>query len=128
VLVWLNRPDEAIASAEYAIRLSPHHEFAFSFYLALASAHMATGRYEEALSWADRALRENAGVVALRLKLCLCGHLGRSEEARKCLCLLREMHSEPTVAGVMRDIQRGLSPERARHYADGLRKAGLPEE
>src|ERR671920_408961 len=87
VLFWLDRLDEAIASAEHAIRPSPLHQNAFGSYTALALAHAAAGRYEEALMWADRALRENSGVVALRIKLSVLGYLGRPEEAEKCLRL-----------------------------------------
>jgi len=128
VLGWLNRNDEAVLSAEQAIRLSPEHEFAFMFYQAFAAAHMGAGRYEEALLWADRAVRANSGAPALRVKLSLCGHLGRLEEAEKCLRLLREVHPEPTVAAMMSELPKGLSPERAALMAEGLRKAGLPEK
>ncbi len=127
VLTWLNRPDEAIAAAERAIRLSPNDPTVFASYLALSLAHFAAGRYEEALSWADRALGRNAGLAALRLKLSLCGHLSRREEASECLQRLRETYPEPTVAAVMRDVAKGMSPEVAAHIAEGLRKAGLPE-
>ena len=127
VLGWLNRPDEAILSAQQAIRRSPQNPNAFVFYTALAGAHMAAGRYEEALPWADRALRENSGAVALRLKLSLCGHLRRFEEAEECLHLLREIHPEPTIAGMMGDLPKGLSSERTARFAEGWRKAGLPE-
>ena len=127
VLAWLNRPDEAIAAAERAIRLSPNDPTVFTSYIALSLAHLAAGRYEEALSWADRALGKNAGLPALRLKLSLLGHLGRREEASECLQRLRETYPEPTVAAVMRDVAKGMSPEVAAHIAEGLRKAGLPE-
>ena len=94
---------------------------------ALCVAHLAGGRYEEALSIADRALSRNAGVSALRLKLCLLGHLGRHEAASECLRRLSETYSEPTVATLMHDMPKGQSPELAAHMAEGLRKAGLPE-
>jgi tetratricopeptide (TPR) repeat protein len=131
VLAYLNRPDEAIIAAERAIRLSPNDPTAHhSSYLALSLAHLAAGRYEEALSWADRALGSvrNAGLPALRLKLSLLGHLCRREEASECLQRLRETDPEPTVIAVMRDLAKGMSPEVAAHLAEGLRKAGLPEE
>ena len=128
VLGWVNRNDEAVLSAEQAISLSPDHEFVFMFYHALAIAHMGAGRYEEASLWADRAVRANSGAPALRVKLSLCGHLGRLEEAEKCLRLLREVHPEPTVAAMMSELPKGLSPERAALMAEGLRKAGLPEK
>jgi tetratricopeptide (TPR) repeat protein len=130
VLAWLNRPDEAIAAAERGIRLSPNDPIVFPHgsYLALCLAHLVAGRYEEALSWADRALGSNAGLPSLSYKLSLCGHLGRREEASKCLQRLRETYPEPTVAAVMRGLGKGVSPEVAAHIAEGLRKAGLPEE
>ncbi len=127
VLNWLNRPDEAIAAAERAIHLSPNDPTVVVAYVALCSAHLATGRYEEALSWADRALGSNAGLGALRLKLILCGHLERREAARECLQRLRETYPEPTVAAVMCDLPKGYLPEVAARFAEGLRKAGLPE-
>src|SRR5439155_2278979 len=128
VLNWLNRPDEAIAAAERAIGLSPNDPFIVIAYNGLCVAHLAAGRYEEALSWADRGLGSNIGVSALRLKLSLLGHLGRREEANECLQRLRETYPEPTVAAVMRDMPKGMSPELAARIAEGLRKAGLPEE
>ena len=128
VLNWLNRPDEAIVAAERALRLSPNDPFVLISYNALCVAHLAAGRYEEALSWVDRALGSNVGVSALRLKLCLCGHLERREEAGECLERLRETYSTPTVAALMRDFAKGMSPELTARIAEGLRKAGLPEE
>ena len=129
VLTWLNRPDEAIAAAERAIRLSPNDPIIFSSYIALCLAHLAAGRYQEALSWADRALGSNAGLTALRLKLSLCGHLGRREEASECLQRLRETYPEPTVAAVMRDVPkgyvaRGRRPHR-RRAAQGRPAGGM---
>ncbi len=62
VLSWLNRPSEAIAAAERAIRLSPNDPTVFPpSYLALCLAHLVASRYEEALSCADRALRPIPG-------------------------------------------------------------------
>ncbi len=127
VLVFLNRPDEAILAAQQAMRLSPLDPYTFLFVQAQAFAHLAAGRYEAGLPWADKALRENGGLPALRFKLSLCGHLGRLEEAKECLRHLREIHSEPTIASVMRDVSKGLAPEIAARMAEGLRKAGVPE-
>jgi adenylate cyclase len=125
VLAYLNRPDEAIAAAERAIRLSPNDPIIFNSYLALGLAHLVADRYEEALSWADRAWGSNGGLAALRLKLSLLGHLGRRDEAGECLQCLRETYPEPTVIAVMRGA--GISPELAARIAEGLRLAGLPE-
>jgi tetratricopeptide (TPR) repeat protein len=128
VLAYLNRSDEAIRSAHQAMRLSPLDPGMFSFCSALALTHLAAGRYEKGLPWAEEALRENAGMAALRLKLSLCGHLGRHAEARASLRRVEELHSEPTIAGVLRGMPKGIVPEIAACLADGLRKAGLPEQ
>jgi adenylate cyclase len=128
ILTCLNRPDEAVLSAQQAIRLSPLDPGAFGFFLALAHAHHLAGRYEEALPWADRALRGSGGAPQLRLKLSLCGHLGRTKEAEDCVRQLRNMHPEPTIAAVLRDLPRSFSPEMRSRCAEGWRKAGLPEE
>ena len=127
VLVFLNRPDEAILAAQQAMRLSPRDPLTFLFVQANAFAHLAAGRYEAGMPWADEAFFQNGGLPALRFKLSLCGHLGRLNEAKECLRRLRELHPEPTVASVMRDVSRGVAPEIAARMAEGLRKAGVPE-
>ena len=127
VLVFLNRPDEAIPAAQEAMRLEPRGPWTFLSVQAQAFAHLAAGRYEAGLPFADRALRENGGLPALRFKLSLCGHLGRLDEAKECLRLLHELHPEPTVASVMRDVSRGVDPEIVARMAEGLCKAGVPE-
>ena len=126
ILAWLNRPEDAIAAAQQAIDLSPYDPDRFVCSVALAWANLAAGRCEEALLWANHALRENTGAPAVRLKLSLCGHLGRRDEAKACLRLLREVHSEPTVAAVKRALGQGKSAEVVARLIEGLRMAGLP--
>ena len=125
ILVFLNRPEEAILSAQRAIRLSPFHPATFAFCTALALAYLAAGRYEHGLRWAEAALRENSGIIALRIKLSLCGHLGRHDEAEESLRRLREIHPEPTLAGFA--LPKGLAAPVAERLQEGLRKAGVPE-
>ena len=128
VLAYLDRPDEAILAAHQAIRLSPLDPAIFSFYQALSLAELAAGRYEAGMRWAEAALRENGGMPALRLKLSMCGHLGRHEEARAYLSRVGEFQCEPTIAGVMRALPKGVVPQLAARVAEGLRKAGIPEQ
>ncbi|HEY1261081.1 MAG TPA: tetratricopeptide repeat protein, partial [Stellaceae bacterium] len=127
VLVFLNRPDEAIPAAQQAMRLSPRDPHRFMFVQAMAWAHLAAGRYEEGLPWAEETLRENAGLPGLRLKLSLCGHLGRRDEAAECLRRVRESWCEPTVTSIMHGPASGFAPEILARMAEGLRKAGVPE-
>jgi hypothetical protein len=127
VLAFLNRPDEAIVAAHQAMRLSPRDPGMFAFFQALAIAHLAAGRYEEGLLWAEEGLRENGGMPALRLKLSLCGHLGQQEAAHECLRQLKEIHSKPTIAGIVRDLPKRLAPEIVTNLVEGLRKAGVSD-
>ena len=127
VLNRLGRHDEAIGAAERSIRLSPQDPTAYVSYQAIAIAKLAVGQYETALSWAERALRDDAGRPSLNLKLSLCGHLGRPEEARR---LLQETEPKPTIVRV----RSGWSRNRAgpAQFLDrllqGMRKAGVAEE
>lgn len=128
VLAYLNQPEEAISSVEQAIRLSPFDPGMFSFCTTLGVAHFTAGRYEVALRWAEEALRENCGMPALRLKLSLCGHLGRVEEAAECVRRFKESGDEPTIACLMSGVGRGAAVALVARLAEGLRKAGVPEE
>ena len=127
VLAFLNRPAEAIISVQRAIQLSPVDPTMFAFYNALGLAHLTAGHYEEALGWIEAALRENSGLPALERKLSLCGHLGRDQETANTLRRLRELHPDPTIAGIGRDLPKGMVTEVVARFNDGLRKAGVPE-
>lgn len=128
ILAWLNRPDEAICAAEQARCLSPSDPAAFSFSLAEGVAHLVAGRYEAAMWCADRALSENGGAPALRLKLSLCGHLERLTEVKDCLRRLYESHPDPTIAKLIEVFPKGMSRGVIEQIVEGLRKAGLSEK
>jgi adenylate cyclase len=125
VLNRLGRHDEAIIAAQQAMRLSPQDPAAYVSYQAMAIAHLAAGRYEEGLPWALRAVRDNAGAVALRLKLSLCGHLGRLEEARESLRLLREIEI-PSRRLLQQVGTAGVPPNSPPAYAKACARRGCP--
>jgi len=127
VLAHLDQPENAILGAKRAIRLSPFDPGMFSFCTTLGVAHLAAGRYEAAMRWVEEALRENCGVPALRLKLSLCGHLGRSDEAAECLRRFEKADAEPTVACLMRGVGKGAAPALLARLSEGLRKAGVSD-
>lgn len=127
VLAYLNRPNDAVAAAHQAMRLSPLDPAMFSFHQAVALAQLAAGRYEAGLAAAEAALRDNGGMPALRLKLSLSGFLGRRDEARASLSRCREFGCEPTIPGIMQAVPKGVIPELVTLIIAGLRKAGVPE-
>jgi adenylate cyclase len=122
-----DRADEAIRWAERALSLSPLDPGMFAAWMAMAFAHLAAGRYEAALPWAERARREGGGLPPLHVKLSICGHLGRQREAGQSLRELREMLPDATVTR-LHELQPGLTPELRARFAEGWRKAGLPEK
>jgi adenylate cyclase len=125
----LNRPQLAIEALSHAVRLSPLDPLGFLFTYELAFAHMLAKRFDEAMALVDRSLAEQPRWVAVvRLKVALCGHLGRAEEGREWLVRLRELHPTLTIAELNAFRARAFAPEVRAVYTEGLRQAGLPEE
>ncbi len=124
-----NLPDLAIEAFERAMRLSPRDPFAYLITGGVALAHVIAGRYEEAIEWADRSLRELPRYEsALRNRVVACAHLGRIEEARDGLERLLELQPDLTVTRFKALYAVTLSPVVLDVYVEGYRKAGLPEE
>jgi len=124
----LNRPKAAVEAFERARRLSPFDPFGAYFSFGIGIAVFQEGRFEEALEWADRALREEGLFVGpLRFKVTLFGLMGRREEGRELLKRLLEFHPGLTVASFKAFYSRLFTPEVVALHVEGLRKAGLPE-
>jgi tetratricopeptide (TPR) repeat protein len=123
------RPAPAIEALRQGMRLSPLDPQAWVFHGALAHAHFAAGRYEEAIEWADRALRAQPRMVAVvAIKAAACGYLGHVDEGREYVRRYRELRPGATVASAKEVWSTFVSPEFLAVFLDGLRKAGLPEE
>ena len=123
-----NQLDSAIDAFSRAIRLSPLDPLGGYFSNGLAIANLASGRYEEALEWADRALHEFPGYApAMRSKAIACVQLGRIEEARNEVERMVELHPGSTIAKWQASVIRYLSPKIIAMYVDSLRKAGMPD-
>ena len=110
------------------MRLSPLDPLVHYFTGGLAMAHVIAGRYEEAIEWADRSLRELPRYEsALRNRVVACAQLGRIDEARHWLGRLLEITPGLTVARYKALYKATHPPVIIDLYAEGLRKAGLPE-
>jgi len=118
-----------IEALNRAIRLSPLDPLGHIFTGGLAVAHLIARRYEEAIEWADRSLREVPRFEsALRNRVVACAHLGRIEEARDWLGRLLEVTPGLTIARY-KALYSAIHPREILDlYVEGLRKAGLPEE
>jgi TolB-like protein/class 3 adenylate cyclase/Flp pilus assembly protein TadD len=124
-----NQLDSAVDAFNRAIRLSPLDPLGGYFSNGLAIAHLASGRYEEALEWAERALHEFPEYPqAIRSKIVACVQLGRMAEARKATERMLELYPASTIAKWRERVIGYVLPEVLAVYVDSLRKAGMPEE
>ena len=127
VKISLGEPEAAIERISHAIRLSPHDPYIFGMQSAMASAHLAAGRYAEALSWAEKSSRVKpdyllaACIVAASRALA-----GRIEDARHAVATLRRLDPELRLSNLQSVVSYLRAPDFAK-WVDGLRKAGLPE-
>ena len=123
--VSLAEPDKAIEAFEHATRLSPLDSLRRAFLTGTGLAHLIAGRYDDALDWAERALREEPDYSgALRAKAVACAHLDRIEEARE--AIRRLLQVQPWLTTVA-SFLRVVPPQAQAMYTEGLRKAGVPE-
>jgi TolB-like protein/Tfp pilus assembly protein PilF len=127
VKVWLGEPEVAIEHAERAMRLSPHDPHTFNMQSVVAAGHFFVGRYAEALSWTKTAMRAHMNAP---LQSCVAvasaALTGDTDEAEKAMAHVRQLDSELCLSNleVLMPLRR---PEDFTRWADGLRKAGLPE-
>jgi TolB-like protein/class 3 adenylate cyclase len=124
---FLGEPEVAIEHLERAMRLSPLDPLNFLAQGGVAWAHFYAARYNEASSWAEKALRERPNYgSAMRMAAACYALAGRLEEAQKAMARLRQADPERRVSN-LKDVISFFGSEDFARYADGLRKAGLPE-
>ncbi len=125
--VWLGHLAASIELEARALRLSPRDPQAFLMESATAFAHVCAGRYDEASAWAARAFASQPNFPMSTAALAVSeAHAGRIEPARRALARLRDL--DPTLR--VSSLAHWTPFQRAEHaaiWADGLRKAGLPE-
>jgi adenylate cyclase len=126
---YQNHPGLGTEAFERAMRLSPLDPLNYFCSSGLALTHIAAGQYEEAMEWADQSLRELPRYVpSVRIKVILCAHLGRMEEAHHWLERLLDIQPGLTIGRYKAMFTPILAPEILALYVDALRKAGVPEE
>jgi TolB-like protein len=127
VRLWLGEPDEVIDRVARAIRLNPSDPHSQTMYHAMAIAHFFAGRYSEAASWAEMAMREKPNFVR---PFCVAAAsyalAGRSEEARAAIARVRQLDPALRLSSA-RDLFPISRPEDHSNWENGLRLAGLAE-
>jgi adenylate cyclase len=125
--VYLGEPDKAIEQLGRAMRLSPLDPEIVRMEAGIATAHFLSGHYDEAALWARKALREKPTyLTAIRITAASHAMADRPEEAWEAMSQLRQLDPALRLSN-LRDRLPFRKPEDLARYADGLRKAGLPE-
>jgi TolB-like protein/class 3 adenylate cyclase len=124
---WLGQPETAIERAARAMRLSPQDPQTFAMQSATAWGHFIAGRYDEASSWAESALREQPNFFVATCIAAASGALAsRPDEAEKAMARVRQLNPALRLSN-LKDLLPFGRQEDFDRWADGLRKAGLPE-
>jgi TolB-like protein len=127
VSVYRGEPDEAIGRLARAVRLSPLDPLTFVAQTAYAMAYFFGGHYDEALSWAEKVVRDKPNYqLALRIFAAANALTGRQDEAQQAVERLRQLDPALRISN-LKDRYPLRRPEDLARWAHGLRRAGLPE-
>jgi adenylate cyclase len=125
--VYIGEPEDAIERLARAIRLSPLDPFIFRMHAGIAYAHFFAGRYDDASSWAEKAVRARpTWLTAVRGAAASHALAGRLDEAHKYMARMRELDPALCISN-LKDLLPLRRVEDFAKWAEALRKAGLPE-
>jgi TolB-like protein len=126
--IYLGEPASAIERLERSRRLSPLDPIAYMGYAGMALALLLADRYDEAVSWAAKAINEQPNwAMPLRVAAIAYALSDRIVEAREAMARLREFDPTLRLSNLESVAPPFRRPEDRARYADGLRRAGLPE-
>jgi hypothetical protein len=93
----------------------------------MAIAHLFAGRFDVASAWAKKACRNLPSfLMAVAIVAASQALAGRPEEAERAMRQLRKLYQDLRISN-LEDWLPIHRPEDLAVFADGLRKAGLPE-
>ena len=125
--VWHGESDGAIEYFGRAMRLSPLDAETYRMQAGMAVAHLFAGRFDTASSWAEKAFRDLPSFLMV-VSIIAASHAlaGRTDEGRRAMDHLRQLDPALRISN-LRDWLPIHRPEDLATFADGLRRAGLPE-
>ena len=122
--VFDGQSEEATRYFQQALRMSPHDPLKACFYSGTCVFHYYAHRYDEAIEWGRKAIRERPGFTAAQRILCATlAQAGKKKETRAAMARLREIQPNVSIEWIEQHV-----PYTARampHFLDGMRKAGL---
>jgi len=124
---WRGETDSAIEHFAHAMRFSPLDPEMYRMQAGTAVAHLFAGRFDEASSWGEKAFRGLPSfLVAVGIVAASHALAGRMDEARQAMRHLRELDPALRISRLT-DWLPIRRPEDVATFAEGLRRAGLPE-
>jgi TolB-like protein len=128
VRIWLGESELAIEHLARAMRLSPLDSAFHAMEHGTAYAHLRADRYDEAVLWAEKALRDQPQSAEAAETLAISSvFAGQMEKAQKAVARILEIAPHFRLSN-FRERSPPLPPERFARFLDALRKAGLPAE
>jgi TolB-like protein/tetratricopeptide (TPR) repeat protein len=125
---YMGNHDEALKRMYQAVRLSPSDPHLFFFEHALIMPHLMLGEYDSAAEIGRRAIELNPWFSsAYKGHLSALGHLGREVEIAAVRARLLDLEPGFTVESAVSRSPLVRHDDLDR-YAEGLRRAGLPEK
>ncbi|HEY6355327.1 MAG TPA: CadC-family transcriptional regulator, partial [Burkholderiaceae bacterium] len=119
--------DAALGHFEQAMRISPLDPAMSGLIACTGGAHLISGRYEQALAAAQRAIQASPSfALSHRVLVLTLGYLGRIEEAKVAAQILLELAPEFTVSRY-RSMSPVKDPAYRRRAAEIYRAAGVPK-
>ena len=124
-LAYMGRGEEALTRVRNAMRLSPFDHLTFAYCTSNGTAAIVTGRFDEAVSWLNKAQRLNPRYKAsARLLVAALALSGDVAGARELAGVFLESEPGFTVSGFGRWYP--LKSPHLERVLEGLRLAGLP--
>jgi len=132
---YAGEPEQAIAYADKAMRLSPHDPLSTPIYLAKAVAFGILQDYEEALVWIDRAEAASPEILLIGfVRSALLAMAGQEADARATMQRYLASENAPIRTMSQWRARSGPLPSYSprfliwgKKFTEGLRTAGLPE-
>jgi TolB-like protein/Flp pilus assembly protein TadD len=125
--VVLGNAEDALVLLQRAHRLSPRDPRAWYMAATDALAYFVAGQYEAAARAAGKALAQNPRYTSLlRITAASLARLGRTREAAEFVRAALDVEPALTLSGLRMRL-KSMDARVWKDYADGLRRAGLPE-
>jgi Flp pilus assembly protein TadD len=123
-LVFDGQSEDAVNYFQKALRMSPHDPLIAIFYSGMGTANYYAHRYDEAIEWCRKGIRERPGYTAVHRILCASlAMAGRTEDTEAAAATLRQLQPNISIAWMEQHVP--YTPRAMPHFLDGMRKAGF---